>query len=342
MTELIYIDGSTGGGQILRSALSLSALTGRAFSIGQIRKRRSRPGLMRQHLTAVRAAAEICGAEVEGADIGATELTFRPGAVRPGEYRFSISGAGSACLVLQTVLPPLMVADAPSKLSFDGGTHNPLAPPYPYLDAVFFPVLERMGLRIERSLLRAGFYPAGGGQFRVSIHPEKRLTQLALAERGALKRLWAHALVANLPHHIGERELSSLRERLPIADSELQLRTPDADGPGNAILLCAEYEHANEMIVGFGEKHLRAERVAERAASAMRTYLDSAAPVGEHLADQLLIPFAMAGGGRFCTLTCSDHTLSNIAVIERFLPVRFKVEEEASQKVWIDVAEVSR
>src|SRR5262245_42204365 len=159
MTDLLHIDGSIGGGQILRSSLALSALTGRPFVIDQIRKKRERPGLMRQHLTAVRAAAQICAAEVMGGELGSTRVGFRPGKVRAGSYRFSVGSAGSAGLVLQTVLPPLMAADAPSELVFEGGTHNPLAPPYPFLDRVFFPLLARMGVGVERELVRAGFYP---------------------------------------------------------------------------------------------------------------------------------------------------------------------------------------
>jgi RNA 3'-terminal phosphate cyclase (ATP) len=337
MDELIHIDGSIGGGQILRSALSLSALTGKAFVIEHIRKQRSRPGLMRQHLTAVNAASEICGARTSGAELGSTHLTFHPGEVRPGSYHFAISTAGSACLVLQTVLPPLMVANAPSELSFEGGTHNPLAPPFPFLDQVFFPLLERMGVGLERSLLRAGFYPAGGGVMRVGVKPAAKLGELHLLERGALRRVYAQALVANLPHHVALRELSVVKERLSFAEQDLQLRTPEANGPGNVLLLIAEHEQAIEMITTFGEKNLSAERVAERACAELATYLRSAAPVGEHLADQLLIPMAMAGRGAFITCTVSDHTRSNMQIVERFLPVRFLTEAISDTQIGIRV-----
>jgi len=327
MHALVHIDGSVGGGQILRSALSLSALTGSAFVIEEIRKRRDRPGLMRQHLTAVRAAAEICGAEVLGGELGSTRLEFRPGPVRAGSYHFAISTAGSACLVLQTVLPPLMVASAPSKLSFEGGTHNPLAPPYPYLDRVFLPMLERMGVGLARSLERPGFYPAGGGKFQLCVEPCARLAHVNLLERGALLGVRAEAHVANLPHHIGTRELGVVKRRLSLEDHDLHLRTPDAHGPGNVLILIAEYEQANEMVIGFGEHSVRAERVAERACRAMGEYLRASAPVGEHLADQLLIPLAMAGGGSFRALTLSDHARTNMQVVQQFLPVHFAVSE---------------
>jgi len=327
MQPLVHIDGSVGGGQILRSALSLSALTGRSFVIDEIRKRRDRPGLMRQHLTAVNAAAEICGAAVLGGELGSTRLEFRPGPVRAGSYHFAISTAGSACLVLQTVLPPLMVADAPSELSFEGGTHNPLAPPYPFLDRVFLPVLERMGVGLARNLERPGFYPAGGGRFQLRVEPCAQLAPFNMLERGAMLSLHAEAHIANLPHHIATRELSTVKQQLSIEDHHLHLRTPEAHGPGNVLLLIAEYEHANEMVVGFGEHAVRAERVAERACRAMQTYLRASAPVGEHLADQLLLPLAMAGEGSFRALTLSDHARTNMQVIQQFLPVRFAVSD---------------
>lgn len=327
MPELIQIDGSTGGGQLLRSSLSLSALSGRPFTIRHIRKARSRSGLMRQHLAAVRAAAQICGAQVEGAELGSTDLTFCPGPVQPGSYEFAISTAGSACLVLQTVLPPLMVAARPSALHFVGGTHNPLAPPYPFLDRVFLPVLERMGVKVERTLGRAGFYPAGGGHFDVRIEPTQTLHAVSLLERGQLIRVSAEALVANLSHEIGFRELAFAKKRLSLADEDLHLRTPEASGPGNVVLLMAQYENANELVTGFGERGLRAEQLVERACTSLQSYLGASAPVGEHLADQLLIPLAMAREGCFRTHLLSAHTRSNMRIVEQFLPVRFGVHE---------------
>jgi RNA 3'-terminal phosphate cyclase (ATP) len=327
--ELIRIDGSVGGGQILRTSLALSALTGRAFAIDHIRKKRDKPGLMRQHLTAVRAAAQICDAEVVGGELGSTRVEFRPGKVRAGSYRFSIGSAGSAGLVLQTVLPPLMVADGPSDLAFEGGTHNPMSPPYPFLDRVFFPLLERMGVGVERSLLRAGFYPAGGGEFHVRLRPARVLSPLELLARGALRKLYAEAHVANIPHHVGLRELAVVKDKLGVSDDQLHLRTPESRGPGNALLLIAEHEHAVEQVSGFGEQGVRAERVAERACEEMEAYLQADVPVGEHLADQLLIPLAMAGAGRFRTLGLSDHSRTNLEVVQQFLPVRLGVSREA-------------
>lgn len=337
MSELVHVDGALGGGQILRSALSLSALTGRPFVIDQIRRRRERPGLMRQHLTAVRAAAQICDAEVLGAELGATRVEFRPREVRAGDYRFAVGSAGSACLVLQTVLPPLLLAPRPSQLAFEGGTHNPLAPPYPFLDRVFFPLLERMGVSLGRSLTRAGFYPAGGGAFEVRIEPAAALRPFDLTERGALCALTAEAHVANLPHHIATRELAVVKQRLALDDADLHLRTPEADGPGNVLLLFAEHAHARELVVGFGEHGTRAERVAERACKAMQAYLQADAPVGEHLADQLLIPLAMAGGGSFRSQRLSEHARANLHVIQQFLPVCFVLAQGPNETVTVAI-----
>ena len=186
---MIIIDGSEGegGGQVLRTSLSLSLLTGKPFRIEKIRANRSRPGVMRQHVTAVEAACEIGGAECEELAVGASELTFVPGKVKPGEHRFAVGTAGSTSLVLQTILPPLMLADGPSSLVLEGGTHNIHAPPFDFLDRVFLPILNRMGPRVSARLVRPGFYPAGGGRIEVEIEPLRQLARLDLLERGELR-----------------------------------------------------------------------------------------------------------------------------------------------------------
>lgn len=338
MATTIQIDGSLGGGQILRSSLSLSALTGQPFVIDSIRGQRKRAGLMRQHLTAVRAAAQICGAQRVGDELGSTRLEFSPGALEPGSYRFAVGSAGSACLVLQTVLPPLAVAGGKSEIVFEGGTHNPLAPPYPFLDQVVFPLWEQMGVGITRRLERAGFYPAGGGRFVVEITPTNRLAPLALLARGARVRLSGTALLANLPKHIAERELSILGQELGIAQEDLHIRTPEADGPGNVLMVSAEFEHIRELVVDFGEQGLRAEALAHRVAHEMDSYLKSDAVVGQHLADQLLIPMAMAGSGTMRAHFLTDHVKSNLEVVKKFLPVEVDMEQEA-RSILIRVSE---
>ncbi len=188
---MITIDGSLGegGGQVLRSSLALSALTGQPFRIHSIRKSRSKPGLARQHLTCVRAAAQVCGARVDGAEMRSTDLTFHPRTVQPGEFSFAIGTAGSCNLVLQTVLPPLMLASGPSLVTLKGGTHNDKSPPYHFLESVFLPLLGRMGPSVELELHSWGFFPAGGGEFSASIEPTDSLQRLDLNERGYLRTI---------------------------------------------------------------------------------------------------------------------------------------------------------
>ena len=194
---MLTIDGSQGegGGQILRTSLALAAVTGTPFSIEKIRAGREKPGLLRQHLTAVKAAAEICAASVAGAEMGSSALTFRPGPAKAGEYAFSVGTAGSATLVLQTVLPALMIASAPSSLVLEGGTHNPGAPPFEFLEKCLLPLLNRMGPTIVAKLERPGFYPAGGGRFTVEISPVPALQQLEMVERGTPRSVKARAIV---------------------------------------------------------------------------------------------------------------------------------------------------
>ena len=203
---MIVIDGSAGegGGQVLRSALGLSLVTGRPFTIENIRGRRKNPGLLRQHLTAVKAACEVGLAECKGAELGCRGLVFAPKGVRPGSYHWTIGSAGSCTLVMQTVLPALMVAAGPSDIVIEGGTHNPMAPPSDFLKETFLPLLARMGTKVEIELLRPGFYPAGGGKIQVRVEPAEKPQGLTLIERG-LTQLSAQALCAGLPAHIGLR-----------------------------------------------------------------------------------------------------------------------------------------
>jgi len=332
--DRLQIDGAAGegGGQVVRTALGLSLVTGRAFRIFNIRARRDRPGLLRQHLTAVEAAARIGRASVDGARLHSAELHFAPGRVRPGDYAFDIGTAGSATLVLQTVMPALLTAEGRSRVTLFGGTHNPLAPPFEFLAHVFAPALARLGARVRLTLVRHGFFPAGGGEVRIEVEPAP-LAPLHLLERGRIRRRSAEALVANLPLTIAQRELAVVAARLGWNESELHARPVASAGPGNVLLLHVEAEHAAELVTGFGRKGLAAERVAERAATEMSHYLESGVPVGVHLADQLLVPLALAGGGSFRTLPLSSHARTNAALIERFLPVRFAFEESGDATI---------
>jgi RNA 3'-terminal phosphate cyclase (ATP) len=341
---MIEIDGSMGegGGQILRSALALSVITGAPFRIKNIRaNRKPKPGLRRQHVTAVRSAAEISGAEVEGDIVESRELTFRPGALKPGDYTFDIGSAGSTTLVLQTVLPPLLTANAPSTLVLEGGTHNPGAPPADFLERVFLPIANRMGPRVHVAVERPGFAPKGGGRMIVTIEPVKSLKPIELLDRGRVLRRRATAVVAGLPRTIAERELKVVAERGGWAADELHVeQLPDAFGPGNILLLEVESEHVTEVFSHVGQHGLRAERLAETAVNDAMRYLDANVPVGDCLADQLLLPLALAGGGAYRTLGLTQHAETNIEVIRMFLDVTIRAEASEADAVRIDVGDI--
>ena len=334
---MIIIDGSMGegGGQVLRTSLALSLVTSKPFTIENIRAGRKKPGLMRQHLTAVKAAKEVGQADVDGAELKSTKLVFHPGKVKSGDYTFSIGSAGSATLVLQTVLPPLLVADGESHLTLEGGTHNPWAPPFCFLKKTFIPAVNRMGVEIDARILAHGFYPAGGGKFEVDIKPAKKLKPFDLLSRGETKSIKGRCILANLPMHIAERELSILKKKLSLSDDQANIEfVKDPRGPGNVLIAEVETEELTELFISFGERGVRAEAVAERVAKDTRRYLGSDAPVGVYLADQLLIPMAMAGGGSFKTFGVTSHTQTNIEVIKQFLDVDIKVEGEKG-KGWL-------
>lgn len=335
---MITIDGSEGegGGQIVRNALALALVTGQPFRITNIRGGREKPGLMRQHLTAVEAACAIGGAECEGAGVGASEICFRPGRVVPGDYRFAVGTAGSTSLVLQTVLMPLLLADAPSRLVLEGGTHNMMAPPFDFIARCFLPIINRMGPRVEARLIRHGFFPRGGGRVEIDITPAS-LTPIDCVERGALQRVSAEALFAGLPFDIADREIKTARQFLPRwPDEAFAVRQLPAEmGPGNALMLEAEYAHVTEIVTGFGKIGVSAESLAKTAAHRMAGYLESPAFAGPYLADQLLLPFALAGGGRFTTVKPSQHARTAADVIALFLDQRwtFTSQEDGAHVV---------
>lgn len=326
---MISIDGSEGegGGQILRSSLALAICTQQPFRIVNIRANREKPGLMRQHLTAVKAAAEICDASLVGGELGSRELSFRPGTLRGGNYSFAIGTAGSCTLVLQAVLPALLSAKERSTLKISGGTHNRGSPPVDFLQRAFLPLLARMGANVHLEMTRFGFYPRGGGEIRVAIEPVENWSVLELHERGARKSAFAESYIAAIPLHVAERELEVIGRKLNWPTEHLHLRGLSNDqGPGNAVTITVEHEHVTEVFTGFGERGVRAETVAEQAVREARTYLAHAAPVGEHLADQLLLPMALAGSGSFTCTEITPHLRSNALVIERFTGKKTRIE----------------
>lgn len=338
MSDPIQIDGSQGegGGQIVRSSLALSMVTGQAVTIANIRAGRPKPGLMRQHLTAVNAAVEISGGKVTGAEIGSRQLTFEPGSVRPGAYRFSIGTAGSTTLVLQTVLPALLCADAPSTLILEGGTHNQWAPPFDFLQRSFLPLINRMGPRVTATLDRHGFHPGGGGRFTLEIIPAPALAGFDLVERGETISRSVRALVSNLPAHIGEREVDTVIRKLNWSRQDGGVHDVPAHGPGNIVFIELECAHVTEVFVGFGRVGITAENVARDVVRQCRDYLAAEVPVGGYLADQILLPLAISAwqsgdagrqrGGSFKTLPLTRHSTTHIEILRKFLDIDVVVE----------------
>ena len=340
MGDMIEIDGSEGegGGQILRTSLALSIVTGTPVRVYNVRARRRRPGLMRQHLTAVQAAAVVGAAHVTGDRLHSMEVVFRPGTIIGGRHRFAIGTAGSTTLVLQTVVVPLLLADRDSEVHLEGGTHNPLAPPVDFLQKSWAPVLGDMGARVEIQLQRHGFYPAGGGRLVAHIGGAAKLRPIERLHRGALGPGTARACVANLGASIARRELEVVHDRLSWSRTRLSVDRVEADGPGNVLLLEQSHDAGITVVSSMGEKGRRAEDVAAAACDELQRFTAADVPIDEHLADQLLVPMALAGGGTFRTLAVTPHTITNAAVIERFLPVRFSIAQDEDGATRISVA----
>jgi RNA 3'-terminal phosphate cyclase (ATP) len=331
---MLVLDGSKGegGGQILRTALACSLLTGAPFRIERIRGRRRRPGLLPQHLAAVEAAAEIARAETKGDALGSQTLSFEPGQVRAGEYHIDIGTAGSTGLVLQTVLIPLLSAAGESHLVIEGGTHNEGAPPFEFLDLSFAPLLRAMGADLTLALEKPGFYPVGGGRIRARVG-NATWRRLELPNRGAIGSVSARALVSRLPFSIAERELAVVEKELNWPKERLTVSALEADGPGNALILVVESEHVTQTFTGFGRRGLPAEEVALGAAEETRRYLEAGVAVDVHLADQLLVPLTQSGGGSFLTMDPSTHFVTNADVIGRFFRVAIEIRPIGSNVI---------
>ncbi len=333
---MIELDGATGegGGQILRSALTLAMITGKPFRITNIRGNRPKPGLMRQHLVAVRAAAQVCDAQIGELEIGARSLEFVPNKIRSGNHEFAIGTAGSCTLVLQTLLPALLYADTPSQVILKGGTHNPMAPPAQFLQRAYLPVLTKMGANIDLQIKRFGFNPAGGGELHAQVEPCAKMQPIDLSERGARLNGYAEGFVADIPIQVAQRELDVVGKAMGWESEQLLLRgLYDNQGPGNALVLTLEHENVTEVFCALGEKSITAEAVAKRVIAEVRAYIASGAAVGEHLADQVMLPMALAGGGRFTTNCVSLHARTNAEVIAQFLPVRVDFTEAGKYSI---------
>jgi RNA 3'-terminal phosphate cyclase (ATP) len=328
---MIDIDGSfgEGGGQILRSSLTLALLTGQAFRLRNVRARRQRPGLQPQHLTAVRAASEVGQAQTRGAAVGSRELEFEPATVKAGNYRFAIGTAGATTLVLHAVYLPLALQDGPSNLVFEGGTHNDHAPSYHFLATTWQAYLARIGLPLTLHLDRPGFYPRGGGRFTAHIPGGSKLHALTLTERPPITRAIGFSAVSGgLPESIARRQADRTAERLAAAgiDADIGLETWRG-GPGTVVSLTLDEPPVPTLFFGLGARGKRAEAVADEAVAQVLDYAAGDAPVDEHSADQLLLPLAFAeGGSEYRVGRVTTHLLTNAEVVRKFLPRRIEVK----------------
>jgi len=344
----VFIDGSMGegGGQILRTSLALSCITGKHLHIENIRAARRKPGLARQHLSCVQAACQISQGRSEGAALGSQVLDFAPGPVRSGDFSFDIGTAGSASLVAQTVLPALFLADKPSTVTVAGGTHNPWAPPFDFLAETFLPAIATAGFDADCRLVKNGFFPAGGGEISFTIQPWQESTETKI-ELTAVKRLTpnikqminlcepieepqihARIYTARLPAHIAHRQ-----EKL-LCQSGLRIRSfehidvTDSDGPGNCIMLRLCTCRRTTVFTAFGAKGKPSEKVVTEVARLARSFISSSAAIDHFLADQLLIYMAIAEAGSFTTNELSTHLTTNIETIKKFLPLSFETEHQ--------------
>ena len=324
MSTPLQLDGSfgEGGGQILRTSLTLALLTGKSFHLRNVRAGRSKPGLQAQHLKSVQAAARIGNARLTGASLGSTDLTFEPGPVQSGTYRFDIGTAGATGLVLHAIYLPLALrGQGPSEITLTGGTHVSTSPCYHFLDRTWRAYLEACGLKITLQMLRAGFYPRGGGTVRVNIQPCSRLRGLNLPLRGPVE-VSGFSAVAGLPEAIARRQARQARKRLEAFGLKAHIEEQIWEGgPATVVALELNTEPAPTLFFALGERGKPAEAVANEAASAVIAYLKAgSALVDPHSGDQLVLPLALAEGpSEYQVSEVTSHLTTNIAVIQQFL-----------------------
>jgi RNA 3'-phosphate cyclase len=329
--ESIVIDGGygEGGGQILRTSLSLAVITGKSLKLVNIRGGRKKPGLRPQHLAAVRACASVCGAKLDNAELGARKITFIPGAITPGSYEFHIGTAGAATLVLQTILPPLSMANGESSLLISGGTHVPWSPPYHHVAQVLVPTINQLGFKCEPQIKHWGWYPKGGGVIQAKVQPHSPLGSFNLDQPFELRRVSGISASSRLPEHIRVRQKNQVEARLQKAgiQAEIELVDVHARNPGTLLFLCVKGKNSLAGFCSLGARGKRAELVADEAADEFFHFLESGAALDCHLADQLLIYLACAAGKQqFTTSKVTQHLLTNAWVIEKFLPVKFAIK----------------
>ena len=344
MVETIQIDGSygEGGGQIIRTSVSLAAITGRTVEISNVRARRSKPGLQPQHLAAVRAAGTLCDAEITNGVAGSTWFRFAPKqAVRAGSFRFDIGTAGATPLVAQTVLVPLTLARVSSDVTITGGTHVPHAPTAEYLETIYAPALRRIGSPAEIGYSAAGFFPRGGGELRLNLEGAGTRGPHDLAERGSLTSLTAYVITANLPDHVAQRGAAAVEKFMKGAGREVrtEIRRMPSPGQGAAVALVAECSIGLAAFSGLGERGKPMERVAEEPCREFMAWWKSGAACDEHLADQLVLPLALTPGeSRWTTPVVTEHLRTVLWVAEQFLPIRYEIIAEEGQAAMISLA----
>jgi RNA 3'-terminal phosphate cyclase (ATP) len=338
---MIEIDGSygEGGGQIVRTALSLSCLFQRPFRIFNIRKNRRRPGLMPQHLTCVKAAQHITGAEVKGDHKESAELFFSPGKVRPGHFSFDIGTAGSTSLVLQTLIPALTFSGHETTVSLTGGTHVPFSPSFHYLSTVFLSFLQRIGIRVRLSLSSYGFYPRGGGRIQADISPVKKLNPLVITERGHFVELSGYSGVGNLPLAIAERQKNTFLHIIttvlrdlggPSDIGLLEVKTP---GKGTFLDIAAKFDHTIAGFTALGEIGKKAEDVADEAAGKFIKYFKTGAAVDSYMADQIALYLSLCNReSSFTASAITTHLTTNLWVIGLFYDIRCSLEGDVGEK----------
>ena len=331
--ETVFIDGSTGegGGQILRTSLALSCITGKSLHIENIRAARRNPGLAKQHLSCVQAACQICNGKCQGAAQSSKVLDFQPKPVRSGDFHFDIGSAGSATLVIQTILPALFLADKPSTITVTGGTHNPLAPPFDFVCETFLPAIATAGFQGNCKLIKHGFFPAGGGKITFDIRPwQKRPHQIInLCEPGKEVQIHARIYTAKLPSHIGPRQQKLLLQSgLNIQDAE-HIEVTDSDGPGNCVMIRLCDGRGTTVFTAFGMRGKPSRDVVGEVVNLAEDFLVSGAAIDRFSADQLLIYMAISKAGYYTTNELSSHLLTNMEIIKKFLDVNFSMEQDA-------------
>lgn len=340
MSDVIVIDGSSGGGQMLRNAVALSALSGRPVRVENIRGARPRPGLRPQHLTAVRAAAEASGAVLTGAEIDSRWIEFRPGELRARSgWRIDVGTAGSLTLVLQCVLPALSHAPGPSDLTLIGGTDVPFAPPFDYFREVFAPALGELGPRVEASLESRGFYPEGRGEARVRVQPATSLVPVSWAERGAVERVRGRSYSLGLPAHIAERMRAAALGELKkggCREVEIELEVGERGrSEGCGIVLWAEAAGGRRLDgSALGRRGKRAEEVGREAARELLSELAAGGAVDKHLADQMIVWMSVAAGSsELTTSQATDHLRAAAEVAEAVTGAVIAIEETEPVRV---------